>query len=39
MWFCSSGSGPGPSVGVAPLITVNGLDTVIINAKKNAATT
>ena len=38
MWFCSSGSGPGPFVGVAPWTVANGLETVIIRPKKKAAT-
>ncbi len=39
MWFCSSGFGPGPSVGMTPCTSVNGLAGPSSRKKKNAATT
>ena len=39
MWFCSSGLGPGPSVGITPFTCSNGLAGPSIKRKKNAATT
>ncbi len=38
MWFCSSGFGPGPSVGMTPFTVSNGFAGPIIRRKKNAAT-
>ena len=34
MWFCSSGLGPGPSVGMAPATCLNGLAGPNISRKK-----
>ncbi len=38
MWFCSSGFGPGPSVGIAPCTVLKGFAGPSISRKKNAAT-
>jgi hypothetical protein len=34
MWFCSSGLGPGPSVGMTPATSLNGLAGPNIRRKK-----